>query len=624
MSFLYPLGLLGLIGVPVLIIIYIIKNKYTEQTVSSTYLWLLSERFLKKKRPISKLSGIVSLILQILIVIAISLSIAQPSFVIPGGAGEYCFILDASGSMNTVQDGKTRFDTAKSEIGSMIRSAPNGSRYTLIYVGNGTTRVLYERSSDKDIALDLLDETTVTDAASSCVYALGFVQNYYNENGALNAYLMTDRAYETDGTIEVVNVAKEETDNFAVLSLDYTASNGTLQVTGKVVSYISDTSLEVELTAERDGEDPVSQKQSVSVQAGKEQEVTFSVAEAADFTALSLRIETEDALMKDNEIVVYNTVQEHDYRALIVSKEPFYLSALIFSADVASVYTITPEEYVPSVHGTGYGLYIFDGFAPETLPDDGSVWLFGLTESVADAGFTVQNDAVDLSGQGGALLEYAQSTSSLYRALTKDVTGDELYVAKYVKYGISRNFTSVLEYEGQPMVFACTNVYGNRQLVFSFDLHDSNFTMLADHIILARNFLEYSFPTIVTDEARYSGDTLSVNVPAGCDSIRLDTPDGSYNYLPVNTAVSEYLLGESGTYTLTVVTGGREQIFSVYVRFASQESVAGETEEMILQGQPAQNPLDGIYDDLLILFIILALIVLADWAVYCYEQYQLR
>ena len=29
MSFVYPLGLLGLIGIPILIIIYIIKNKYT-------------------------------------------------------------------------------------------------------------------------------------------------------------------------------------------------------------------------------------------------------------------------------------------------------------------------------------------------------------------------------------------------------------------------------------------------------------------------------------------------------------------------------------------------------------------------------------------------------------------
>ena len=33
MTLLFPLGLLGLIGVPVLIAIYIIKNKYTEQVI---------------------------------------------------------------------------------------------------------------------------------------------------------------------------------------------------------------------------------------------------------------------------------------------------------------------------------------------------------------------------------------------------------------------------------------------------------------------------------------------------------------------------------------------------------------------------------------------------------------
>ena len=51
MTFLYPIGLLGLIGVPILIIVYLIKNRYTEQTVSSTYLWRLSERFIKRKNP---------------------------------------------------------------------------------------------------------------------------------------------------------------------------------------------------------------------------------------------------------------------------------------------------------------------------------------------------------------------------------------------------------------------------------------------------------------------------------------------------------------------------------------------------------------------------------------------
>lgn len=71
MNFLYPIGFLALLGVPVLILIYIIKNKYTEQVIPSTYLWTLSEKFLKKRLPINKLVGIISLILQILSLIHI-------------------------------------------------------------------------------------------------------------------------------------------------------------------------------------------------------------------------------------------------------------------------------------------------------------------------------------------------------------------------------------------------------------------------------------------------------------------------------------------------------------------------------------------------------------------------
>ena len=69
MRFLYPLGLLALIGVPLLIIIYILRSKYNEQTVPSTYLWTLSEKFFKRRNPFSGLTGIISLILQILMVV---------------------------------------------------------------------------------------------------------------------------------------------------------------------------------------------------------------------------------------------------------------------------------------------------------------------------------------------------------------------------------------------------------------------------------------------------------------------------------------------------------------------------------------------------------------------------
>ena len=79
MSFMYPLGLLGLIGVPLLIIIYILRSKYNEQTVPSTYLWHLSEKFFKRRNPLSGITGIISLILQILMVIILSLASPVPS-----------------------------------------------------------------------------------------------------------------------------------------------------------------------------------------------------------------------------------------------------------------------------------------------------------------------------------------------------------------------------------------------------------------------------------------------------------------------------------------------------------------------------------------------------------------
>ena len=49
MRFLNPAGLWLLLGVPILIIIYLIKAHHEERQVSSTYIWKLSEKFMKKR-----------------------------------------------------------------------------------------------------------------------------------------------------------------------------------------------------------------------------------------------------------------------------------------------------------------------------------------------------------------------------------------------------------------------------------------------------------------------------------------------------------------------------------------------------------------------------------------------
>ena len=169
MTFLYPLGLLGLLGIPVLILIYIIKSKYTEQTVSSTYLWKLSERFLKKKNPLSRLTGLISLILQILCVLTISLTIAHPVLRVPGAARDYCFILDGSGSMQMMhEEGDSRYEVGKARIADMITDAVDGSTFTLIHASDKTVTVycidknnnnpyrMWERAGKPEMTDDML------------------------------------------------------------------------------------------------------------------------------------------------------------------------------------------------------------------------------------------------------------------------------------------------------------------------------------------------------------------------------------------------------------------------------------------------------------------------------------
>ena len=111
MSFLAPLGLLGLLGTAVLILIYLIKPNYQQKLVSSTYIWKLSLKYKKKRLPVSRLRNILIFVCQFLILAALGLSLAQPVIqsLTASPKNEKIAIIDASASMRVETDGKTRF-----------------------------------------------------------------------------------------------------------------------------------------------------------------------------------------------------------------------------------------------------------------------------------------------------------------------------------------------------------------------------------------------------------------------------------------------------------------------------------------------------------------------------------
>lgn len=634
MTFTYPLGLLGLIGIPILIALYIIKSHYTEQTVASVYLWQLSERFLKKKKRV-RLSGLLSLILQILAVAAISLTIAGPRFILRDAANDYCFVLDASASMTASCGETTRFETAKQHIRRIIDESADGSSYTLVYAGS-TTYEAFRSVDDRQTALSVLDALECEQTASNCASALSVAQSYYTSEHSPLTYLLTDENGETEN-ITLINVALSE-ENYAFVSYEYSRGSKQTIVSGEVISCDRDADIVLELYL--NGVKTYEQTVPVTMQtpAG----FGFAV-DAVDFDSLILRIANVDEQMLDNEAVLYSSGRVQNNRTLLVSDAPAYLEFALKASGKTAVEVVPTKEYneAPSRY-EGYGLYIFDtGAAPEQVPRNASVWFFNAQSNVKNSGFSFREvrEAEGMISVGGADAdtelenrfepEYTDATSSTVKTYLKDMLRRNISVKKYARYSASgRGFTNLLYQDNgsskDSLLFVGNNDNGCRQVVFAFDLHDSDLPLKSDFLILLSNLLDYSYPAVIEQTLYTAGDEMVVNVPAGCTDLLLQTPAGKISYPDFSTSYAYCKLDQVGTYKITASVNGAEQEYYVYAQLPAAESYEQQSVSAVMQKQSDSTSSDGYYDKLIVYFIILALAFLLDWGVYCYEQYQLR
>ncbi len=632
MSLLYVFGLLGLLGIPVLIFIYIIKNKYTEQTISSTYLWSLSEKFIKRRIPINRLVGIISLILQILMVILISVLLAHPVITVPNAARAYCFVLDGSGSMNISLGEKTRFEAGKDEIRSMVRDASNGSEFTLIFAAD-TTDIVYERLTDKERALNILDSLDPAYVTPDIIETLDTVEGFFKDNNGTRIYLITDKNYEEVENIELINVTEgfPVAENYALTDVGYEVVDGSsLHVRGKAVSYTTAASLTVELYVNDDDKKPedfvkydTATVQTSSAASGLEEAHFELTCNVPAFKAVKVVITETDALAMDNEIRLYNTEAEKFSDTLIVSDTPFFVKANMEAAGNVDCTVVSTEEYEKGGY-SGYGLYVFDGYDPvDNMPRDGAVWFFGPRSTVSGSNFSYQGD-----GTPKHMAEYSDvNSSTVVKSLLTGVSMTAFDLGKYSKCGVGGNVNTLISCDENPILFTCTNAYGNRETVFAFRLNDSSdFTMSSDCAVLFSNLLGYTFPTIVTQTEYYSGDTMLVHVPSGCSSIEVVTPSGQRNYIDTTSDIAEYKLGEVGVFDITMKMKSNEaRSLRVFSSLAEEERFTEVVDfEFTVRGTYEETFFDGIYDDLMFIFIALAVIAVADFGVYCYEQYQLR
>lgn len=632
MSFQYPWGLLLLLAIPVLIVIYILLNKYKEDTVSSSYVWELSKKFIKKKNPINTFSKLLALILQCCAIVFLAFSLAQPIFSFKNGADNIVFILDSSASMkmkSADDDTKTKFDVAKEKIKDVVANSTNGCTFSLI-LADSSTKAVCQNISDVDIFNSFIDNAEIDDNNSNLDNALSIAQSMVSENKGSLCYIATDETIdlgENPGdNLKVLDVSSKD-NNYAIKNLEYSydSRKKVMTLKTKVISYVEDTEIKVEFFVNNKS---LGQKR-LNVEKGKLSDISVDIADLAGnyktYESIKASVLNEDKLPEDNDYYLYRS--EGDItKILLVSSNPLYYEAA-FSALNSNNCGIRYEvmkssEYALYSSVTGFDIYVFDGYSPKQLPADGAVWLFNV-DSVKGCGFVCQEEVKPVDP--GALAKYTSNSSDLiFQQLTKNLSmKNSIKVGQYKRYTLNNKFTVLLSCDNVPFVFAGKNDNNQRQIVCNFDLQNSDLPMLADYIILMRNFISYSNPKVLDVFKYEAGDTVTFSLPDNAKTIVVNTPSGKEE--PISkTDLTTYKLEEAGTYSVKVTNYyGREKVVNFYSAYPSDESdplkADGKQRSIVKNSQ--EQKANAIYDDILPFVIVAVVFFLTDWILYGHEQF---
>lgn len=500
MNFINPLGFLALIGIPLIVLMYILKQKFQKHEVSSMMLWkkVLEQSEGQKWR--QKLKRNLLMILQIFSVLLIALALANPFILAQAQREDYVLVLDASLSMQATDENPSRFEKAKEDINKLIDNTPNNTMFSLVVLDDSPS-VLVNKSSEKAVVKNSLMkiQPKSTGADEEALTSLLKVQE--GDIGA-NVYVFTDKNINTgiDGANTVVY---GESDNNCAIKL-VSETDGMVLVQTECYS-----SEESTRTIALFGDGVIIDTADVSfTEKGESRDVVFDLHGETP-KIVTAKILTEDILEGDNS---YNLAVSTgtSKKALLISNGNLFLEKAVSLINGVDLY----KKSVNEIEGlSGYDIYIFDGCMPQQLPTDGQLWILdppednGFIETKATTGVT------DIEVNSNLFSEHAEKM---------DFSVNEAGVVSVPVWG-----EKIISGKDGALVFA-GELNDQKICVFSFDLHKSNLPLKKEFPIIVYNILNYFVPDSATGVTQiFSGNRVNLNILPKAISASIVFPDGS-------------------------------------------------------------------------------------------------
>src|SRR5512146_3475409 len=142
MSFITPLALVGLVFVPAVVAMYLLKLRRDEAVVPSTLLWQRLVADVEANAPWQRLRRSLLLLLQLLLVLILAILAARPFLERPAGlAGDVVVVIATSASMAATDVAPDRLSVAKQQVVDALRDLPSDGKVSVIAAGE-TARVV--------------------------------------------------------------------------------------------------------------------------------------------------------------------------------------------------------------------------------------------------------------------------------------------------------------------------------------------------------------------------------------------------------------------------------------------------------------------------------------------------
>ncbi|MHB8624887.1 MAG: vWA domain-containing protein [Aggregatilineales bacterium] len=561
MSLLTPLALaLGALAIPI-VLLYMLRLRRRDVTVSSTLLWAHIVRDREANAPWQRLRRNWLLLLQLLILAALVIALARPYVIVPViSAGRIALLLDASASMNATDVAPSRFEAARAQALALVDTLGSADNLAVIRVGAGP-EVLVPYTNDQDRLRAAIRGAQPGMTGADWASALTLAAAGAAGADKFSIVIIGDGGLPSDlppvpGIVRYIPIGQSDA-NVAIGALAVSAVPGqSPQLYARLTNYGSQPA-DVIFSLSLDG--TLFNAQAYTVPANASTNVvmdklpgTFHNVKAQITRPASSTV--PDYLSEDDTAyAVYNPASAG--RALLMTAQNKFLTQGFASLPGWQAFSGQLNTGLPT---EPFDLYVFDGWLPPTLPN--AAMLIINPPATSQTPLLIVTGTVTTPTQGGNVTPNDPRTDSL--------RVDNVHVRQYETINAPWATPLIQAADGGSLLLA-GEYNGHRVAIIPFDLHDSDLPLQIAWPILLSNLANwYQAPhALQSENGIVPGQTVLIRPAPGADAVQVRRPDGSTaTLLPSQDALVYNDTEQPGIYDLNVLQNGKsiqQEAFSV-------------------------------------------------------------